>query len=135
MAQRPCSFTWSCRPFTSALIFGSFDRTAYGKTNSSGSTSSRQNSSTQSSFFWNPGSVEKSHAIGAAPCDRLVQGQSARSARIQDELVVGGDPAAVRHEKFEPDRRDRVVGHVHHQFPLDLRAVVVLDGRPAGEID
>ena len=54
--------TWSCRPLTSALIFGSGERTAYGNTNSSGSTSSRQNSSTQSSFFWNSGSVEKSHA-------------------------------------------------------------------------
>src|SRR5436190_22246527 len=63
MAQRPCALTWSCRPFTSTLIFGSFDRTAYGKTYSSGSTSSLQNSSTQSSFFWHSGSVEKSHAI------------------------------------------------------------------------
>src|SRR6188472_3940875 len=32
---------------------------------SRGSISSRQNSSTQSSFFWNSGSVEKSHAMAA----------------------------------------------------------------------
>ena len=63
IAHRPCALISSCSPLTIALIFGSFDRTAYGKTYSSGSISSRQNSSTQSSFFWNSGSVEKSHAI------------------------------------------------------------------------
>jgi hypothetical protein len=37
---------------------------------------------------------------------------------------------AVQHEEFEPNRRDRVVGEIHH-LPLDLRGVVVLDRRAA----
>src|SRR3954468_13390 len=64
-AHRPWSLTCCWMPLTCSLTFGSFDRTAYGNTYSSGSTSSRQKSSTQSSFFWNSGSVEKSHAMDA----------------------------------------------------------------------
>ena len=65
----------------SALIFGSGERTAYGKTYSSGSTSSRQNCSTQSSFSWNSGSVEKSHAM-AQMSTRSVRAAGGRARTV-----------------------------------------------------
>src|SRR3954447_12447038 len=68
-AHRPWSFTCCWRLLTYALTVGSGERTAYGNTYSSGSTSSLQNSSTQSSFFWNSGSVEKSHATAVLLVD------------------------------------------------------------------
>ena len=68
--RRGIDYMRSVADVTSARIFGSRDRTAYGNTNSSGSTSSRQNSSTQSSFFWNSGSVEKSQLMQMTPVFR-----------------------------------------------------------------
>src|SRR3954462_2510331 len=124
-AHRPWSFTCCWRLRTYALTTGSGERTAYGKTYSSGSTSSLQNSSTQSSFFWNSGSVEKSHAMAVSKA-----GPALRSPLRLDRLdhpiglhvlLVGepGEPEAqelrerVPHEERragdahrEPDHRD-----------------------------
>src|SRR3954465_8445818 len=88
MAPRPWSFTCCCRSRTSALTSGSFERIAYGKTYSSGSTSSRQNSSTQSSFFWNSGSVEKSQAIRCVPRVELVLRGRRFSHRVEVRPVL-----------------------------------------------
>ena len=90
---------WSWRSFTSAWTFGSRDRTAYGNTYSSGSISSLQNCSTQSSFSWNSGSVEKSHAMCTLPCCvvamlpraypvDLTRGSSGRGGRFGQESAA-----------------------------------------------
>src|SRR4029079_6387284 len=108
MAHRPWSLTWSWRPLTSSRILGSLDRTAYGNTYSSGSTSSRQNSSTQSSFFWNSGSVEKSHAMSVSLLDERVAGQAGDPLAdlvALDLAVAPGDRQAAVHQHH----------HVAHQ--------------------
>src|SRR5579859_4528949 len=61
-AHRPQSLTCCFSGSARALAFGLREYAAPGKTRSSGSTSVRQNSSTQLSCCWNSGSVEKSHA-------------------------------------------------------------------------
>src|SRR2546423_4346859 len=132
MAQSPCAFTWSCRPFTSALIFGSGDRTAYGNTSSSGSTSSRQNSSTQSSFFWNCGSVEKSHAIGCTPCSTFAASLPRRKVRmsgtdvpvplLHHELHLLPHPSAGTGSVVWPQRRHYVGVRVHRVHANSTRS-------------
>src|SRR4051812_24717002 len=99
-AHRPWSFTCCWRLLTYALTTGSGERTAYGNTYSSGSTSSLQNSSTQSSFFWNSGSVEKSHAMAVSKAGQGL-GSALRLDRLDHPvglhvLLVGepGEPEA-----------------------------------------
>src|SRR5260221_2466762 len=73
---------------------------AYGNTYSSGSTFSRQNWSTQSSFSWNTGSVEKSHAIVCPPSAMRVHEPTAPT----DRVGVGrpGDQLDVRDARRGP---------------------------------
>ena len=100
IAQRPCALISSCRGLTSARTRGSGDRTAYGNTMSSGSISSRQNSSTQSSFFWNSGSVEKSHAMSSPwkshDCQPGVSTEHTGVARLHPMAVPIEIPDLVR---------------------------------------
>src|SRR3954453_13898144 len=89
-AHSPWSLTCCWRPRTYSLTFGSGDRTAYGKTYSRGSTSSRQKSSTQSSFFWNSGSVEKSQATAFSsrtPASGRTNRQNAADQRRRSDPV------------------------------------------------
>ncbi len=65
-AHSPRSLTCCLSGSASALAFGLREYAAPGKARSSGSTSDRQNSSTQSSFSWNSGSVEKSQATSTS---------------------------------------------------------------------
>src|SRR4051812_28115915 len=103
-AHRPWSFTCCWRLLTYALTVGSGERTAYGNTYSSGSTSSLQNSSTQSSFFWNSGSVEKSHAMGASKAGMVDEEGGDGAGRAL------GEPVPLTFERLEPVRRINVVG-------------------------
>src|SRR5690606_2206802 len=104
-------------------------------TYSSGSISSLQNCSIQSSFSWNSGSVEKSHAMVACPLEvavvvvrsvlgrschaDLTRGSSRRSAQPAVVLVAhlgdaeaeaGEGPEAGHVPGRRPARRQRLVG-------------------------
>src|SRR5260221_10401246 len=99
-------------PLTSALIFGSFERTAYGNTYSSGSTSSRQNSSTQSSFFWNCGSVEKSHAICQPAPVRLDVCGSNLQLRLRRDLLGPSVVGFAGGGAYDPVDEDELLGEL-----------------------
>src|SRR4051794_9585825 len=110
IAHSPWSLIWSWSPLTIALIFGFGVRTAYGKTSSSGSTSSRQNSSTQSSFFWNSGSVEKSQAIWLHPVIDVVGRQSVardRAIAVLDSRYFLDNTSFREHAEGRSDHRRR----------------------------